>query len=243
VERTLTLVALAAPPVPLEASRGAVSSRAHMVSTAVSGRSWLIREQMNLVSTTVMTRPQAIVKKPNPKPMARWMLNTMKKTRMPTPHATYRARHGKVAFGGPSQTASTRYTSSSVRTCTSDHRTRSAVEQAGEPGADVYTRTGDRDADDGQRDEDATDPAHDTSVVTLATAQVQQQQRHHEQQQGNDVVDDPLAEATRAETCGGSGEVVDDRHLVLLDATSSFTRRIDSRSASDVTADEYTMSI
>ena len=86
--RTLTRVALAAPPVPLEASLGAVSSRPHMVSTAINGRSWLIREQMNLVSTTVMTRPHAMVKKPKPKPTARWTLNTTKNTRMPTPQAT-----------------------------------------------------------------------------------------------------------------------------------------------------------
>jgi hypothetical protein len=101
-------VALTAPPLPAERSRGAWSSRIHMVNTAPSGRSWLIREQMSLVSTTVAITAHATVKKPNPKPTARSPVRTSTNTRMPTPQATYLARQGKVAFGGPSQTASTR---------------------------------------------------------------------------------------------------------------------------------------
>jgi hypothetical protein len=113
-----TRVALAAPPAPAGFSLGAFSSRIHMVNTAPSGRSWLIREQMSLVSTIVSTTAQATVKNPKPKPTARSPVSTRMNMRMPTPQATYRARHGKVALGGPSHTASTRYTSSSVRTRT-----------------------------------------------------------------------------------------------------------------------------
>jgi hypothetical protein len=105
---TLTLVALAAPPPPAELSRGVPSSRIHMVNTAPSGRSWLIRDPMNLVSTTVMISAHATVKKPKLKPTARSPVRTSRNTRIPTPHETYLARQGKVAFGGPSQTASTR---------------------------------------------------------------------------------------------------------------------------------------
>ncbi len=60
------------------------------------------------VSAMVMTNAHAVEKKPKPMPICRSMPSTARKTGMPTPHATYRARHGKVAFGGPSQTASTR---------------------------------------------------------------------------------------------------------------------------------------
>ena len=41
---------------------------------------------------------------------------------------------------------------------------------------------------------------------------------------------------------GVGREHVECRHLVLPDATSVATRRTESRSASDVTGDEYTMS-
>jgi len=77
-----------------------------------------MREQIIRVMTTVMISAHATVKKPMSKPMNRSTPNTTKNTRMPTPQATYLARQGKVALGGPSQTASTRYTSSSVRTRT-----------------------------------------------------------------------------------------------------------------------------
>ncbi len=79
-----------------------------MAITAPSGRSWLIRAVMNLVSTMVMTKAHAVVKNVKPKPIWRSTVSTTRNTTMPTPQATYRTRHGKVARGGPSQTASTR---------------------------------------------------------------------------------------------------------------------------------------
>ncbi len=76
--------------------------------TDPSGRSWLILAVMNLVMTMVMTKAQAVEKKPKLKPICRSTVNTSRNTGTPTPQATYLARHGKVAFGGPSHTASTR---------------------------------------------------------------------------------------------------------------------------------------
>jgi hypothetical protein len=78
------------------------------VNTAPSGRSWLIREQISRVSTIVATNAHAKVKKPTLKPMNRSTARDSTNTRIPTPQATYLARQGKVALGGPSQTASTR---------------------------------------------------------------------------------------------------------------------------------------
>ena len=80
--------ALAAPPVADVFSRGAVSSRSHIVITALSGRSWLIREQMSLVSATVMTTAHAVEKNPKPIPSRRSTARTSRNTTMPTPQAT-----------------------------------------------------------------------------------------------------------------------------------------------------------
>src|SRR6201999_2461493 len=44
-DRIRIRVALAAPPLPVAFSRGVFSSRTHMVNTAPSGRSWLMRGQ------------------------------------------------------------------------------------------------------------------------------------------------------------------------------------------------------
>ncbi len=55
-----------------------------------------------------MSSPQAVEKNPKPIPNWRSTPSTSRNTTMPTPHDTYRVRHGNVAFGGPSQTESTR---------------------------------------------------------------------------------------------------------------------------------------
>jgi hypothetical protein len=63
---------------------------------------------MSLVIAIVATNPQAVEKNPKLQPTRRSTVNERRKIGMPTAQATYRARQGKVAFGGPSQTASTR---------------------------------------------------------------------------------------------------------------------------------------
>jgi hypothetical protein len=63
---------------------------------------------INLVITIVPMKPQAVEKNPKEMPIIRSMVNATRKIGIPTAQATYRARQGKVAFGGPSQTASTR---------------------------------------------------------------------------------------------------------------------------------------
>ncbi len=102
------VVALAAPPRLSGLFRGAVSSRSHIRVTAPRGRSASIREQINLVPTIAIITAHAVEKNPNPKPSLRSINRTSRNATIPTPHATYLARHGNVAFGGPSQTASTR---------------------------------------------------------------------------------------------------------------------------------------
>ncbi len=79
-----------------------------MVSTAPNGRSWLIFDVMTRVSAMVMTNAHAVEKNPNPMPICRSTASTTRNSGMPTPQATYRARHGNVALGGPNHTASTR---------------------------------------------------------------------------------------------------------------------------------------
>jgi hypothetical protein len=79
-----------------------------MAITALSGRSWLILAVMPLVITIVAMNPQAVEKNPKLQPTSRSTVSATRKIGMPTAQATYRARQGKVAFGGPSQTASTR---------------------------------------------------------------------------------------------------------------------------------------
>jgi hypothetical protein len=81
-------VALAAPPLPSWARRGAVSSRNHITVTAPSGRSWLIRLQITLVVMIVITTAHAVEKKLNPNPILRSISSTNKKVTIPTPHAT-----------------------------------------------------------------------------------------------------------------------------------------------------------
>ncbi|WP_043718969.1 hypothetical protein [Kutzneria sp. 744] len=101
-------MAVSAPPLPVVDCLGAVSSRTHMVITAPRGRSWLIREPTSRVMTTVITSAHATLKKPKPIPIRRSTVRVRKNTARPMPQETYRARHGNVALGGPSQTASTR---------------------------------------------------------------------------------------------------------------------------------------
>jgi hypothetical protein len=59
-----------------------------MVRTAPRGRSWLIREQMNRVVTTVATIAHAVLKKSKPSPTHRSTVRVRRKTTTPTPHAT-----------------------------------------------------------------------------------------------------------------------------------------------------------
>ena len=58
-----------------------------MVSTAPSGRSWLIRAQMIIVIPIVTTMPQAMDQN-RLIPNWRKMVSTNRKTTVPTPHAT-----------------------------------------------------------------------------------------------------------------------------------------------------------
>ncbi len=78
------------------------------MATAVSGRSWLIREPISRVSRMVISNAHPVEKKLKPMPSWRSTATTTRNTTIPTPQATYRARQGNVALGGPSQTASTR---------------------------------------------------------------------------------------------------------------------------------------
>ncbi len=55
-----------------------------------------------------MSSAHAVEKKPKPIPTWRSMPRTTSSTTVPTPHDTYRVRHGNVALGGPNQTESTR---------------------------------------------------------------------------------------------------------------------------------------
>lgn len=82
------VAALTAPPRTCGARRGAVSSRSHITATAPSGRSWLIRLQIILVTMIVMTTAHAVEKKLNPNPIRLSMSNTTRKVTIPTPHAT-----------------------------------------------------------------------------------------------------------------------------------------------------------
>jgi hypothetical protein len=84
----LIWAALAAPPLAVAFSRGAVNSRNHIVMTAPNGRSWLIREQMIRVRAIVITTAHAVEKKPNGMFIRRSAASTSRNTTIPTPHAT-----------------------------------------------------------------------------------------------------------------------------------------------------------
>jgi hypothetical protein len=58
------------------------------VATAVSGRSWLIREPISRVSRMVMSSPQPVEKKLKPMPSWRSTPSTRRNTTVPTPQAT-----------------------------------------------------------------------------------------------------------------------------------------------------------
>jgi len=104
-------------------------------------------EQTNRVSTTVATSAPRGGEEAEARPIQRSTVSERRNMTTPTPHATYLPATGNVALGGPSHTASTRYTSSSVRI-----RTRSGLEQAGDPLADVLTGVGGhRQSDDRER--------------------------------------------------------------------------------------------
>jgi hypothetical protein len=88
VARTRTRLALTAPPSPLVRSRGAISSRPHMVRTAPRGRSWLILAVINRVITIVPMKPQAVEKKPKDTPIDRSTVNATRKIGIPIAQAT-----------------------------------------------------------------------------------------------------------------------------------------------------------